>query len=186
MMPIELEITFFITRYIRHTFGHIWFVVSNIFDFAQEDDTRSILDPGREPVRLAAAVKRKAAESHGDESCYIEVDDGKIIRDNKEIQYYLVISSFIMQYLAISSYIWAYLIISSRKSSHRCQQITMMVDNFLDTTVCKFGTRVSNNLCEDFSIIAITQLYQWISLRENLQETPIINGKNHGFLQIFP
>ena len=24
--------------------------------------------------------------------------------------------------------------------------------------------------------------YQWIGLRENLQETPIFNGKNHGFL----
>ena len=24
--------------------------------------------------------------------------------------------------------------------------------------------------------------YQWIGLGENLQETPIFNGKNHGFL----
>jgi hypothetical protein len=24
--------------------------------------------------------------------------------------------------------------------------------------------------------------YHWIGLRENLQETPIFNGKNHGFL----
>ena len=29
-------------------------------------------------------------------------------------------------------------------------------------------------------------IYQWIGLRENLQETSIFNGKNHGFLQIFP
>ena len=28
--------------------------------------------------------------------------------------------------------------------------------------------------------------FQWIGLRENLQETSIFNGKNHGFLQIFP
>jgi len=27
---------------------------------------------------------------------------------------------------------------------------------------------------------------QWIGLTEILQETPIFNGKNHGFLQIFP
>jgi len=27
---------------------------------------------------------------------------------------------------------------------------------------------------------------QWIGLRENLQETPIFNGKNHGSVQIFP
>ena len=26
----------------------------------------------------------------------------------------------------------------------------------------------------------------WIGLIENLQETPIFNRKNHGFLQIFP
>ena len=29
-------------------------------------------------------------------------------------------------------------------------------------------------------------IYQWIGLRDNLQETSIFNGKNHGFLQIFP
>ena len=29
-------------------------------------------------------------------------------------------------------------------------------------------------------------IYQWIGLRENLQETSIFNAKNHGFLQIFP
>ena len=29
-------------------------------------------------------------------------------------------------------------------------------------------------------------VYQWIGLRENVQENPIFNGKNHGFLQIFP
>ena len=25
-------------------------------------------------------------------------------------------------------------------------------------------------------------MYHWVGLRENLQETPISNGKNHGFL----
>ena len=29
-------------------------------------------------------------------------------------------------------------------------------------------------------------IYQWIDLRENLQENPIFNGEIHGFLQIFP
>ena len=28
--------------------------------------------------------------------------------------------------------------------------------------------------------------YQWIGLRENLQENPIFNGKIYGFLEIFP
>jgi len=32
----------------------------------------------------------------------------------------------------------------------------------------------------------VDRFSQWIGLRENLQETPIFNGKNHGFLQIFP
>jgi len=27
---------------------------------------------------------------------------------------------------------------------------------------------------------------QWIGLRKHLQETPIFNGKNHGFLWNFP
>jgi len=29
-------------------------------------------------------------------------------------------------------------------------------------------------------------MVQWIGLGENLQENPIFNSKNHGFLQIFP
>ena len=32
----------------------------------------------------------------------------------------------------------------------------------------------------------IPNFFQWIGLRENLQETPIFNGKNNGVLQIFP
>ena len=28
--------------------------------------------------------------------------------------------------------------------------------------------------------------FQWIDLRENLQENPIFNGEIHGFLQIVP
>jgi hypothetical protein len=37
---------------------------------------------------------------------------------------------------------------------------------------------------EHFSFVH--NIFQWIGLRKNLQETPIFNGKNHGFLQIFP
>ena len=33
---------------------------------------------------------------------------------------------------------------------------------------------------------SLQALYQWIGLRENLQESPIINGKINGFLQFFP
>jgi hypothetical protein len=39
-------------------------------------------------------------------------------------------------------------------------------------------------LCKSYSLYSLYT--QWIGLRENLQETPIFNGKNHGFLQIFP
>jgi len=36
----------------------------------------------------------------------------------------------------------------------------------------------------DFSSSFFVNVYhsQWIGLRENLQESPIFNGKNHGFL----
>jgi hypothetical protein len=28
----------------------------------------------------------------------------------------------------------------------------------------------------------LEMVFHWVGLRENLQETPILNGKNHGFL----
>ena len=35
-------------------------------------------------------------------------------------------------------------------------------------------------------LIASSLECQWIGLRENSQESPILNGEIHGFLQIFP
>ena len=37
---------------------------------------------------------------------------------------------------------------------------------------------ISSNLI----IMMIVSINQWIGLRENLQEIPIFDGKNHGFL----
>jgi hypothetical protein len=53
-----------------------------------------------------------------------------------------------------------------------------------------FGVRFSGDVVHDLAGGKMTNKkkgnYQWIGLRENLQESPIFNGKMYGFLLIFP
>jgi len=56
--------------------------------------------------------------------------------------------------------------------------------SFKAVSTCLFGAGSIHSGGRYFS--ENCQTNQWIGLRENLQETSIFNGKNHGFLQIFP
>ena len=60
--------------------------------------------------------------------------------------------------------------------------------NHTDDHMVVIGRRIRSSFWQYcVNHIPLYSLYtQWIGLRENLQEPPIFNGKNHGFLQIFP